>query len=82
MVLFGFFVYWLLWPFRGQKGDKEEEKVGGTNVLNKHKIYTNKNVSTAYISVCPKLSRLSAGRKLVFVVRPTDWTSVAQDFFR
>ena len=30
----------LLWPVRGQKEDTEEEKVGGTNVLNKQNTYT------------------------------------------
>ena len=30
----------VLWSFRDQKEDTEEEKVGGTNVLNKQNIYT------------------------------------------
>ena len=42
----------------------------------------NKSVSSAGRSVRPKLSGSTAGKKSVFVVRPTDWTSVAQGLFR
>ena len=31
---------YMLWPFRHQKEDMEEEKVGGTSVLNKQNLYT------------------------------------------
>ena len=30
----------MLWPVKGQKENMEEEKVDGTNVLNKQNIYT------------------------------------------
>ena len=39
-------------------------------------------MNTAGRSVCPKLSDSTACRKSVFVVRPTNRTSVAQGFFR
>ena len=63
--LMAYQTFWLLlWPVRGQKEDTEEEKVGGTSVLNKQNIYKkNKSVSTADRSICPKLSGLTAGRK-------------------
>ena len=44
----------LLWVVRGQKEDTEEEKVGGTSLLNINRTYIqNKSVSTADRSVCP-----------------------------
>ena len=43
----------------------------------------NRSVNTAGRSIRPKLSGSTAGIKSVsvFVVHPTDWTSVAQDLF-
>ena len=69
-----------LGPVRVQKEDTEEEKVSRKSVLNKQNIYKI-SVSTGSRSVRPKLSGLTAGRKSVFVVRPTDRSSVVLDHF-
>ena len=41
----------VLWRVRGQKEDMEEEKVGGTSVLNKQDIYTKLRVLVQQIEV-------------------------------
>ena len=46
-----------LWVVRGQKEDTEEEKIGGTSVLNNRTYIQNKSISTAGRSAHPKTVR-------------------------